>query len=141
MLTEMDLATMRTLDDDNDGVEDSEDTFPLDPTETLDADGDVGDLADLDDDNDGTLDTKTSSPLTRLRAKTTTMMDSATMRMRMMTMMGSQMPSHLIRLNHLIQTAMAWATMQTLMMTMMGSRTAKTCSQTQMRALIQMGMG
>ena len=42
------------LDDDNDGVRDKDDAFPLDPNETSDYDGDgVGDRADPDDDNDG----------------------------------------------------------------------------------------
>ncbi|MFL2534748.1 MAG: hypothetical protein ACJ0RQ_00800, partial [Candidatus Azotimanducaceae bacterium] len=41
-------------DDDNDGFDDSEDAFPLDATETSDADEDgIGDNADADDDNDG----------------------------------------------------------------------------------------
>ena len=41
-------------DDDNDGVTDSMDTFPLDSSETVDADGDgIGNNADTDDDNDG----------------------------------------------------------------------------------------
>ncbi len=45
-------------DDDNDGVNDDEDTFPLDPTETVDTDDDgIGDNADTDDDNDGMPDT------------------------------------------------------------------------------------
>jgi hypothetical protein len=42
------------LDDDNDGVPDSEDAFPLNFNESLDTDGDgVGDNADLDADGDG----------------------------------------------------------------------------------------
>lgn len=46
------------LDSDNDGVEDSLDTFPFDPSEWLDFDGDgIGDNADLDDDQDGWPDT------------------------------------------------------------------------------------
>jgi gliding motility-associated-like protein len=45
-------------DDDNDGVTDTDDTFPLDATESADTDGDgIGDNADIDDDNDGILDT------------------------------------------------------------------------------------
>jgi hypothetical protein len=45
-------------DDDNDGVIDEVDLFPLDPNEATDADADgIGDNADLDDDNDGTPDT------------------------------------------------------------------------------------
>ena len=46
------------LDDDEDGVPDTEDAFPLDSTETLDSDEDgVGNTADPDDDNDGLFDT------------------------------------------------------------------------------------
>ena len=45
-------------DDDNDGVADGDDAFPLDPTEQSDNDGDgTGDNADPDDDNDGYTDT------------------------------------------------------------------------------------
>lgn len=41
-------------DDDNDGILDSQDTFPLDPNESVDTDGDgIGNNADSDDDNDG----------------------------------------------------------------------------------------
>ena len=41
-------------DDDNDGVRDENDAFPLDPSETSDYDGDgSGDNTDTDDDNDG----------------------------------------------------------------------------------------
>ena len=44
-------------DDDNDGVDDTEDAFPLDPAESADNDFDgIGDNADPDDDNDGTPD-------------------------------------------------------------------------------------
>ncbi|MCH6258754.1 carbohydrate-binding protein [Puniceicoccaceae bacterium K14] len=50
-------------DDDNDGVLDTEDAFPLDATETADYDGDgVGDNADLDDDNDGVEDSEDVFP-------------------------------------------------------------------------------
>jgi ELWxxDGT repeat protein len=45
-------------DDDNDGVADVDDAFPLDPNESVDTDGDgIGNNADMDDDNDGTSDT------------------------------------------------------------------------------------
>ena len=45
------------LDDDNDGVPDVDDAFPLDETESVDTDGDgIGNNADLDDDNDGQTD-------------------------------------------------------------------------------------
>jgi len=44
-------------DDDNDGVADTLDAFPLDANEALDSDGDgVGNNADSDDDNDGIMD-------------------------------------------------------------------------------------
>ena len=52
-------------DDDNDGVPDSEDAFPLDASESADTDGDgIGDNADLDDDNDGVPDASDNAPLT-----------------------------------------------------------------------------
>lgn len=52
------------LDDDNDGVEDTNDTFPLDSSESLDSDSDgVGNNADTDDDNDGVEDTNDAFPL------------------------------------------------------------------------------
>ena len=51
-------------DDDNDGVNDTEDAFPLDPDETVDTDGDgTGDNADTDDDGDGVPDTEDLDPL------------------------------------------------------------------------------
>ncbi len=51
-------------DDDNDGVEDEFDAFPLDPAEQLDTDGDaVGDNADTDDDGDGVPDSSDVFPL------------------------------------------------------------------------------
>ena len=51
-------------DDDNDGVLDADDAFPLDPTESLDTDGDgIGNNADTDDDNDGVLDADDAFPL------------------------------------------------------------------------------
>ena len=50
-------------DTDNDGVLDDNDTFPLDPTETLDSDSDgTGNNADTDDDNDGVLDIEDAFP-------------------------------------------------------------------------------
>ena len=80
------IADEIDLDDDNDGVDDINDAFPLDPTETKDSDGDgvgdnadafpddpaetadfdrdgIGDNADLDDDNDGVLDVNDVFPL------------------------------------------------------------------------------
>lgn len=51
-------------DDDNDGVADTADAFPLDPAETADADVDgIGDNADRDDDNDGVDDLSDAFPL------------------------------------------------------------------------------
>ncbi|NOY71301.1 MAG: JDVT-CTERM domain-containing protein, partial [Gammaproteobacteria bacterium] len=45
------------VDSDNDGVSDDEDAFPLDPEESRDSDGDgIGDNRDEDDDNDGLTD-------------------------------------------------------------------------------------
>ncbi len=52
------------LDDDNDGVPDVEDIFPLDVNESIDTDGDgIGNNADTDDDNDGIKDTQDDCPL------------------------------------------------------------------------------
>jgi len=51
-------------DSDGDGVPDSEDAFPSDPTEWDDTDGDgTGNNADLDDDGDGVPDTEDAYPL------------------------------------------------------------------------------
>jgi len=51
-------------DDDNDGVGDAYDAFPLDATEAVDTDGDgIGDNRDRDDDNDSVLDTDDKFPL------------------------------------------------------------------------------
>jgi hypothetical protein len=51
-------------DSDNDGVPDSSDAFPLDPTETLDTDHDgIGNNADGDDDGDGVPDYIDANPL------------------------------------------------------------------------------
>ena len=52
------------LDDDGDGVLDSQDAFPLDVTESIDSDSDgIGDNADTDDDNDSVLDGDDAFPL------------------------------------------------------------------------------
>ena len=52
-------------DDDNDGVPDTEDAFPLDASENKDTDGDgTGDNADPDDDNDGIADSLDNAPFT-----------------------------------------------------------------------------
>ena len=51
-------------DDDNDGVLDSSDAFPLDASEHLDTDGDgIGNNTDTDDDGDGILDSSDAFPL------------------------------------------------------------------------------
>ena len=51
-------------DEDNDGVADNTDAFPLDSTETVDTDGDgVGNNADTDDDGDGVADNADAFPL------------------------------------------------------------------------------
>jgi cyclophilin family peptidyl-prolyl cis-trans isomerase len=51
------------LDDDNDGMNDEDDAFPYDATETTDTDGDgIGDNADADDDGDGVADTTDNCP-------------------------------------------------------------------------------
>jgi hypothetical protein len=58
------IADADDRDDDNDGVRDSADAFPLDPTETSDLDGDgVGDNADIDDDGDGAPDLLDAFPI------------------------------------------------------------------------------
>jgi len=52
------IADCIDSDDDDDGIPDNDDVFPLDDTESLDTDEDgTGDNADLDDDNDGINDT------------------------------------------------------------------------------------
>ena len=52
-LMAMAKVTIKDLDDDNDGVPDTEDGMPLDPDETMDTDGDgIGNIEDSDDDND-----------------------------------------------------------------------------------------
>jgi len=51
-------------DDDNDGIADAYDAFPLDASEGVDTDGDgIGDNRDRDDDNDSILDTDDKFPL------------------------------------------------------------------------------
>jgi hypothetical protein len=51
-------------DDDNDGVPDAQDAFPLNPTEFLDTDRyGIGNNADSDDDNDGIADGSDNCPL------------------------------------------------------------------------------
>ncbi len=56
-------------DDDNDGVPDNLDAFPLDPTEQLDTDGDgIGNNADADDDGDHVIDVIDAFPLDPLES-------------------------------------------------------------------------
>ncbi len=51
------VGDVSDIDDDGDGVPDTQDTFPLDASESADTDGDgIGDNADTDLDNDGILD-------------------------------------------------------------------------------------
>ncbi len=58
------IANDSDTDDDNDGVPDSLDAFPLDASESLDSDRDgIGDNEDIDDDNDLILDTDDRFPL------------------------------------------------------------------------------
>ena len=58
------IADHYDIDDDNDGVDDKNDNFPLDSNETADADSDgIGDNADSDDDNDGVDDKNDTFPL------------------------------------------------------------------------------
>jgi len=53
-----------TVDTDNDGVGDNADAFPVDPTETTDTDADgIGNVADTDDDGDTVLDVNDAFPL------------------------------------------------------------------------------
>ena len=60
------LGNACDTDDDNDGVADTSDAFPLDPEETLDTDSDgIGNNADTDDDGDGVSDTLDVFPLDR----------------------------------------------------------------------------
>ena len=59
-----DLGNLCDSDDDNDGVPDSSDAFPLDATESVDTDHDgIGNKADTDDDNDGVPDSSDAFPL------------------------------------------------------------------------------
>lgn len=57
------IANASDTDDDNDGVSDINDAFPLNGAESLDSDGDgIGDNQDLDDDNDLILDVDDNFP-------------------------------------------------------------------------------
>ena len=61
-----------TTDSDGDGVPDSSDAFPNDPSETKDSDGDgTGDNADIDDDNDGYNDGEDYMPYQDAKIKIT----------------------------------------------------------------------
>ncbi len=61
-------------DDDNDGVDDGNDAFPLDSTESSDADQDgTGDVADTDDDNDDVADVDDAFPFNALESTDTDM--------------------------------------------------------------------
>lgn len=67
------LADTVDSDDDNDGVRDGDDAFPLDTSETLDTDLDgIGNNADTDDDGDGVLDVNDAYPLISLGGLTDT---------------------------------------------------------------------
>ena len=56
------LCDLVDVDDDNDGVSDENDAFPLNGTEWIDTDGDgFGDNADVDDDGDGWIDSMEDS--------------------------------------------------------------------------------
>lgn len=58
------IANASDTDDDNDGVSDINDAFPLNGAESLDSDGDgIGDNQDRDDDNDSILDVDDNFPL------------------------------------------------------------------------------
>ena len=58
------IANYEDTDDDDDGVADGDDAFPLDATESIDTDGDgTGDNADTDDDGDNVADTLDAFPL------------------------------------------------------------------------------
>ena len=58
------LADTVDPDDDNDGVRDGDDAFPLDPAEAIDTDDDgIGNNADTDDDGDGVADADDAFPL------------------------------------------------------------------------------
>ena len=61
---DIDPNALSDTDDDGDGVADVDDAFPLDPSESVDTDGDgIGNNADTDDDNDGVLDVDDAFPL------------------------------------------------------------------------------
>mgnify|MGYP000442162865 FL=1 len=58
------IRNSEDTDDDNDGVLDVDDAFPIDDTESVDTDGDgIGNNADTDDDGDGVSDSEDAFPL------------------------------------------------------------------------------
>ncbi|MBT6068739.1 hypothetical protein HOG48_03215 [Candidatus Peregrinibacteria bacterium] len=58
------VGNINDIDDDNDGIVDTDDLFPLDKAEWADNDGDgIGNNADTDDDNDEVLDAEDALPL------------------------------------------------------------------------------
>ena len=64
------IADINDIDDDNDGVSDSVDAFPLDLSEDTDSDGDgIGNNADTDDDGDGVADGLDAFPLIASESK------------------------------------------------------------------------
>lgn len=66
------ITNSKDGDDDNDGVPDEQDLFPLNAKESKDSDGDgKGDNADEDDDNDGAKDTDDDLPLNAEESKDT----------------------------------------------------------------------
>ncbi len=66
------IGNNKDTDDDNDGIADADDAFPLDNTESVDTDGDgIGNNADLDDDNDGYEDAIDTDPLVALTTPST----------------------------------------------------------------------
>lgn len=66
-------------DDDNDGILDINDAFPLDATESVDTDNDgTGNNADTDDDNDGALDIHDQYPLSASAVNSLLMRNSST---------------------------------------------------------------
>ena len=86
-------------DDDNDGVPDESDAFPLDVEEFLDTDSDgIGNNADLDDDNDLVVDTVDAFPLDDSESKDTDGDLMAITRIPMMTMtVFWTLPMHFLR--------------------------------------------
>ena len=79
-------------DDDDDGVLDDEDAFPLDPSESVDTDSDnIGNNADDDDDGDGVQDTDDAFPLDFSEFKEQMAMESVTMPIMIVTVTALKM--------------------------------------------------